>query len=550
MDQTDQNRNTQTANSSTRDLNEYPTGFALAMTLFSLALGTFLMALDTTIIAVAVPKISTQFNALGQVGWIGSSYLITLTTFQVIAGKTYKEFNPKTTYMVLVIVFEAGSIICATALSSVAFIVGRAIVGVGAAGLIQGALGIITYISTLEKRPFHLAIVISVFGITNSCGPMIGGVFTDRVSWRWCFWVNLPFGGLTLILVLLFLDVKTLGSSSARQHPIHVKLKRLDPVGFVLLISSVCCLFIALQEGGTSVPWKSARIIGLLIGFGLLGVLFWVSQWMMRDDALVPVRFFRQRTIVFGSLFLFCDNMSNYLKLYYLPFYFQAVLDTSAIRSGVNYMALAVPQFFALLLSGGLVSRFGYYMPAILFGQALCVVGTGFLTQINTTTSTAEWAGYMILVGFGLGMGINIPHIAIQAVMETDEDIFLANGIATLFSQLGGSIAISMGNALLINGLDASVPTYAPGVSAKAIIDAGPLNLSEFASSAAVLSNLRVAYGKAIQHVLIFALVIICTSVPVACGMQWLNLKSISKDQENAKAMQNNKVENEIEKST
>ena len=195
----------------------YPTAWRLVMILLSLTLGTLLIAIDTTVISAAAPKISTEFKALNDVGWYGSAYLITLTAFQPISGTFYKLFHPTAVYVVSIVLFEgrpqlcylgrphlccfqccrtffadsraAGSALCAASPSSQAFIGGRAIAGVGAAGLLQGALGIITYIAPLQKRPLYMAIVISVFGISLCVGPVLGGVLTDRVSWRWCFYM-------------------------------------------------------------------------------------------------------------------------------------------------------------------------------------------------------------------------------------------------------------------------------------------------------------------------------------------------------------------------
>jgi MFS family permease len=190
----------------------YPKGVRLALIMVSLMLGTALMALDATIISVATPKISTQFQALDDVGWYGASYSMLLTAFTPIASNFYKYFNPKYVYLASIVVFEGkssrqspnyasctvprllkhragGSILCAAAPSSPSFIAGRAIAGIGAAGLLQGAFGILTYVCTLEKRPLFLGGVVSLFGLFSSIGPVLGGILTERSSWRWCFWM-------------------------------------------------------------------------------------------------------------------------------------------------------------------------------------------------------------------------------------------------------------------------------------------------------------------------------------------------------------------------
>lgn len=224
--------------------------------------------------------------------------------------------------------------------------------------------------------------------------------------------------------------------------------------------------------------------------------------------------------------------------MYYLPFYFQSVLGYSAINSGVNFIALAFPELVGLMVSGGLTTKFGHYIPMILTGQIICAVGTGLLTTLQINTSTVAWAAYLVLVGFGLGMGINAPHIAIQAVFELEDDVFIANGVATFFSQLGGSIAVSIGESLLVNGLSREIPQHTNAISPQTVINAGPLDLQNLTSSAAILLSLRESYVIAISNIFIFATVVVCVSIPVACGMQWLNVKKISKEREEKKATQ------------
>ena len=186
----------------------YLHGWALGMIITSLTLGIFLIALDTTIIGVAVPKITSDFQNLNDIAWFGSAYLLTVTAFQPSFGTLYKFFNAKLVYIGSVVIFEGilhgqsvtnlailtlkysvGSIICAAAPSSTVFIIGRAISGLGAAGIYQGALGIISYTVVLEQRPLYFGVVVSSFAISACIGPVIGGALTDRATWRWCFWM-------------------------------------------------------------------------------------------------------------------------------------------------------------------------------------------------------------------------------------------------------------------------------------------------------------------------------------------------------------------------
>ncbi|KAF7916838.1 uncharacterized protein EAE98_010560 [Botrytis deweyae] len=454
--------------------------------------------------SVTIPKISTEFKALDDVGWYGSGYLITLTAFQPLQGAptSYSILRLCTCYQLLYSKDPVGSIVCAASPSSPVFIIGRIFAGIGAAGILQGALGIITYISQLEKSALNMSIAISVFGISMCIAPVMGGALTDRTSWRWCFWINVPLGALLLALVAVFLKIKSI-EKTARNLPLAIKLKRMDPIGIIIVIASVCCLFLALQFGGVSSPWKSSRVIGLFTGFGLLLIAFGILQWKLGENATIPLRFLKQRTVYMGSAFLFCTKMVNYIEMYYLPFYFQSARGSSPVRSAVDYIPLALAELFGIMLSGAMINKFGHHIPFILIGQTICAIGTGLLTTLNITTSTIDWATFLVICGFGIG-------------------------VATFFSQLGGSIAVSIGNSFLVNGLAKEVPRQTSAISPQAVIDAGPLAVQNISADSTIVNAVQESYANSISHVFIFATAIVCFSMPMAAGMEWLNLNTIS----------------------
>ncbi|KAH8651556.1 efflux pump antibiotic resistance protein [Tricladium varicosporioides] len=513
----------------------------LAIITLSLALGTFLIALDTLIIGTAVPSITSEFHSLEDIAWYGSAYLLTTTAFQPSFGKLYKFFNIKTIYLSCIFVFEVGSIICAASPNSSAFIIGRAIAGCGAAGLFQGALAIIANTVPFAKRPLYLGVVISVFGISVCIGPVMGGAFTQHVTWRWCFWINVPIGGVVLILIFLFLRLKqTKDQLGYQKETLLSRLKKLDPIGATLLISSICCLFLALQWGGQSLPWNSAKVIGLLVGFGVLLVLFCAAQWYLGEDATMPLRVLKQRSILASSLFIFFFAMPGYIYGYYLPIYFQSIKGSSATKSGLQFMALALGQIVFIVLSGAAATTWGYYLPYIIGGTAVSIVGSGLLTMLNVDTATVHWAAFMVICGAGTGMAINLPYTAVQVVLRPD-DVPIGNAIVQFSLQLGAAVSLSISQTIFLNKLIAVVPRKTLEVSPLAVVRAGASGLPTLTNDPLILRLLREAYAIAIRNTMIFALAVAMVALIFACGIENKSVKaqakenSVTEDEESAK---------------
>ena len=291
------------------DESKYFTGLKLWTLSFGLCLTTFVIALDNTIIATAIPKITSVFNSLEDVGWYGSSYLLTTTSLQPSFGKVYTYFDVKYTYLIALVIFEVGSVICAAATSSPMFIIGRAIAGAGAAALYSGGMTIIGFSVPLRKRAIYIAALSSMFGIASVVGPILGGAFTDKLSWRWCFWINLPFGGISLAVVFFFF------SNPERKYshiPVKERLKNIDIAGAVFLICAIVSLLLALQWGGFTYPWKNSKVWGTLLGFGLIIAVFIAIQIYQKDRATIPVRVFKQRTILVSCVFSALLSMALY----------------------------------------------------------------------------------------------------------------------------------------------------------------------------------------------------------------------------------------------
>ena len=296
----------------------YPPTSQMLVILAGLYLTVFLVALDRSIIGVAIPKITDDFYSLGDVGWYGSAYLLTCCAFSLFMGRVYTFYDPKWVYLGSLVVFEIGSAICGGAPNSTAFIIGRAIAGLGNAGQFQGALIIIVNIIPLHKRPMYTGFVGMVFGIANAVSPLLGGVFTDGPGWRWCFYINLPLGGAVLLLHTFFLHIP---KENLQRKPTTLKEKitRLDPIGTFFFLPAVICLLLALQWGGLTYQWSDARIIALLVLFAVCFVAFLGIQKWKGENATVPGYIFLNRSILAGCWFSFFIGGAMVTTMYFLP---------------------------------------------------------------------------------------------------------------------------------------------------------------------------------------------------------------------------------------
>ncbi|OIW34274.1 DHA14-like major facilitator [Coniochaeta ligniaria NRRL 30616] len=502
------------------DGSEYPSGMKLGLINLALCLAVFLMALDNAIIATAIPKITDQFHSLADVGWYGSAYMLTTAALQLLFGRFYTFFSIKWVFLIAIAFFELGSLICGVAPNSLALIIGRAIAGVGSAGLFSGALIILAYSVPLEKRPIYTGLVGSMYGIASVSGPLLGGAFTDKVTWRWCFFINLPIGAVTIIVIAIFFPdpVRKKNTETWEQ-----RFWQFDPFGTALFMPGIICLLLALQWGGTQYAWNSWRIILLFVLFAVLIAAFLFNQYKQQDKATVPPRIFFKRSVWSASLYSFSVGAAFLGAVFYLPIWFQAVKGASAVHSGIMNLPMLIAVVVFSVIAGAVVTIVGYYAPFMIVGTVIASVGFGLLTTFEPDTRAPAWIGYQILVGAGLGLGFQQPFIAVQTVLDM-KDVPTGTSVITFMQTLGGALFISVSQNVFTNKLIQYVAEYVPGLNPMVVLGTGATAIQSTIAPDQLPGVTR-AYSDALTQTFIVFVAMGTLSIIGALSIEWKSVK-------------------------
>ncbi|QSZ33512.1 hypothetical protein DSL72_005080 [Monilinia vaccinii-corymbosi] len=472
----------------------------------------------------AIPQITNDFNSLPDVGWYGSAYLLTCSSFQLLFGKFYTFWAVKTVLLSSVLLFEVGSIVCGAAPSSVAFIVGRAISGMGAAGVFSGTIACIVHAVPLKNRPRLQGLFGAIFGVASVVGPLIGGVFTSKVTWRWCFYINAPIGGVAMVIIALCLEVP---DQDTTKVALTKKLSQLDVIGNTFLMPGVVCLLLALQWGGQIYAWNSGRVIALLAIASVFLVAFVVVQILLPKTATVPPHIAKQRSIIAGFLATIFLGSSQYIFVYFLPIWFQAINGASAVDSGIRLLPLMMAMVLASISGGIIVQKTGHYTPTAIVGSSIMSIGAGLLITLQVDTENGKWIGYQILYGFGMGLCSQGPNIAAQTVLPT-EDVSI--GIALMFfaTLLGAAVFVSVGQNVLDNQLVHRLSGL-PGFEPSLITEGGATSFLNSLPASLRQASL-IDYNEALRNVFQIGLIMSCLATLSFAMLEWKSVKKAEAD--------------------
>jgi MFS family permease len=475
------------------------------------------------------------------VGWYASSYLLTICAFQLIYGKLYTFYSIKYVFLAAISIFEIGSLICGVSPNSTAFILGRAIAGLGAAGVFTGALLILSKTVPLEKRPIFMGLIGGMYGIASVAGPLMGGAFTDRLSWRWCFYMcvpllpsktradlvrsNLPFGAVTVGFILFFLPAL---KQRIKKMTFKEQILQFDIIGTVVFLPAVVCLLLGLQWGGSTYPWKSGRVIALFVLSGVFGITFIIIQIWKGEAATVPPRIFKNRNVWGAAWFAACVASAFFVLCFYIPIWFQAIKGVSAVKSGIMNLPLVLSLVLLSIVSGGLITVIGYYTPFMLASVVVMAIGAGLLTTFKVDTGHAHWIGYQVVFGMGVGMGMQQSLIVVQAVLPS-KDVAIGTAILMFSQMLGGSLFVSVGQNVFQNQLLKNLIRLVPEYPASIVLRTGATEVQNVVP-AQYIGRVLVAYNEALVQTWYVAVAMASLSIIGASVLEWKSVKGKTLD--------------------
>jgi MFS family permease len=449
---------------------EYPMGIKFWLTILSVVSILILASIDMNIVATAVPAITDHFHTVAHVGWYSSAFRLCVCAFQFIFGKSYKLFSVKRVFLISNVISIAGSVLSGAAVSSTMLVVGRAVAGLGSAGLFAGSFIIVVQSTPLRRRPVFLGILGAAEGLATIDAPLLGGAL-QTLSWRWCFYISVPSGAVTLLLTMFCLSDDQKPSAVAEMSFMH-KVAQLDLVSNMLLLPALTSLFLALSWAGTIYPWSSGQVVGPLVIFAVLLGLFVWNQIRRGDAAALPPRIMKHRCIIAGFIFIFCVNSTGVVLEYYLPTYYQLVRGYTPVKSGYMMLPIIIAATVGSLIQGAGTSACGFYTPFMLFASIIMPISAGLITTFKIDTSFEKLIAYTALSGLAYGIGFIGPQTAVQTVLPA-EDVPLGLSIMLFAQSFGPALSVPIAQVLFTNRLSDNLYGIVPGLNGTHIGNSG-----------------------------------------------------------------------------
>ncbi|MEH0555120.1 MDR family MFS transporter [Streptomyces sp. B21-101] len=483
------------AHSRTADPRQEHVSGNVLVSIGALLLGMLLAALDQTIVSTALPTIVSDLGGMEHLSWVVTAYLLASTAATPLWGKLGDQYGRKRLFEAAIVLFLIGSALCGMAQNMPQLIAFRALQGLGGGGLMVLSMAIVGDIVPPRDRGRYQGLFGAVFGATSVLGPLLGGLFTEHLSWRWVFYVNLPVGVVALAVIAAVLHIP-------RRSTKHV----IDYLGTFLIASVATCLVLVASLGGTTWDWGSPQIVALALLGVLLAVAFVaVERWAA--EPVLPLKLFRVRTFTLSAVISFIIGFAMFGAMTYLPTFLQVVHGVSPTMSGVHMLPMVVGMLLSSTGSGQIVSRTGRWKVFPVAGTAVTAIGLLLLHRLDEHSSTFEMSVCFFVFGLGLGLVMQVLVLIVQNAVPY-EDLGVATSGATFFRSIGASFGVAIFGTIFAARLgDKLADAFAgvrlpPGVSADAL-ESDPRGIAGLPSD--LRPSVLDAYASAITDVFLYA---------------------------------------------